>query len=137
MQRRTRSKGLGADGARQKGVGRNTSGMAKPAIGVREWFRPGEHDRVEPVVADLKRVDLPSRGGRPALITGGAGFIGTNLAHRLLCHGLPVVLFDTLSRRGVARNLRWLRCIHGRRAKVAVADVRPPRARSRPAACAG
>ena len=26
---------------------------------------------------------------RPVLITGGAGFIGTNLAHRLLCDGQP------------------------------------------------
>ena len=35
---------------------------------------------------------------RPVLITGGAGFIGTNLAHRLLDSGRPVIIYDNLSR---------------------------------------
>jgi len=39
-------------------------------------------------------------GKKPALITGGAGFIGTNVAHRLLENGERVILFDNLSRRG-------------------------------------
>lgn len=43
------------------------------------------------------------------LITGGAGFIGTNYVTRLLARGETVVLFDNLSRRGAARNLAWLR----------------------------
>ena len=30
----------------------------------------------------------------PVLITGGAGFIGTNLAHRLICDGWPVRILD-------------------------------------------
>lgn len=45
------------------------------------------------------------------LITGGAGFIGSNLAARLL-RDLPnsrVVVFDNLSRRGSEHNVRWLR----------------------------
>lgn len=42
------------------------------------------------------------------LITGGAGFIGTNYVTRLLARGETVVLFDNLSRRGAARNLAWL-----------------------------
>jgi CDP-paratose 2-epimerase len=45
----------------------------------------------------------------PVLITGGAGFIGTNLAHHFLSHGRPVILYDNLSRNGVDRNLAWLR----------------------------
>ena len=61
---------------------------------------------------------------RPVLITGGAGFIGTNLAARLLEEGRRVLLFDNLSRPGVERNLRWLRARHGERLQVEVADVR-------------
>ncbi|MFP5270376.1 GDP-mannose 4,6-dehydratase [Coleofasciculus sp.] len=58
------------------------------------------------------------------LITGGAGFIGTNLAHRLLSAGQPVVLLDNLSRPGVENNLRWLRQQHGDKVNIEIADVR-------------
>jgi CDP-paratose 2-epimerase len=61
---------------------------------------------------------------RPVLITGGAGFIGTNLAHRLLSDGQPVLVLDNLSRRGVAENLAWLRERHGAQLEVQVADIR-------------
>ena len=52
------------------------------------------------------------KGRRHVLITGGAGFIGTNLAHRLLSEGRSVLIYDNLSRVGVERNLRWLREAH-------------------------
>jgi CDP-paratose 2-epimerase len=42
------------------------------------------------------------------LITGGAGFIGTNLANRLLQEGKRVIIYDNLSRPGVENNLKWL-----------------------------
>ncbi len=48
-----------------------------------------------------------------ALITGGAGFIGANLAHRLIGRGDQVTVFDNLSRRGADLNLAWLRESHG------------------------
>jgi CDP-paratose 2-epimerase len=43
------------------------------------------------------------------LITGGAGFIGSNYAHRLLARGEDVTIFDNLSRRGAEKNIAWLR----------------------------
>ncbi|HVX40871.1 MAG TPA: NAD-dependent epimerase/dehydratase family protein [Gemmatimonadaceae bacterium] len=58
------------------------------------------------------------------LITGGAGFIGCNLAHRLLQQGRRVVLFDNLSRAGVTRNVAWLRETHGDHVRVEIGDVR-------------
>ncbi len=61
---------------------------------------------------------------RPVLITGGAGFIGCNLAHRLLREGRRVVLFDNLSRAGVDQNVRWLRDTHGDAMELCIGDVR-------------
>jgi len=43
------------------------------------------------------------------LITGGAGFIGTNLAASYLSDGYRVTLLDNLSRPGTINNLQWLR----------------------------
>jgi CDP-paratose 2-epimerase len=65
-----------------------------------------------------------TRDGKPVLIVGGAGFIGTNLAHRLLSTGDRVRLFDNLSRAGVERNLRWLQATHGDQLTVEIADLR-------------
>ena len=42
-------------------------------------------------------------------ITGGAGFIGSNLAQRLLGEGHEVTIFDNLSRSGGLSNIGWLR----------------------------
>ena len=58
------------------------------------------------------------------LITGGAGFIGANLADRLARDGQDVLVFDALTRPGVARNLEWLKRRHPRRVSAAVADIR-------------
>ncbi|HKB54206.1 MAG TPA: SDR family NAD(P)-dependent oxidoreductase [Ramlibacter sp.] len=58
------------------------------------------------------------------LITGGAGFIGSNLAHRLLGKGQRVRILDNLSRPGVEQNVQWLRATHGERLEMIVADVR-------------
>jgi CDP-paratose 2-epimerase len=42
------------------------------------------------------------------LITGGCGFLGSNLAAQALADGWDLMVFDNLSRQGSADNLRWL-----------------------------
>ncbi|WP_237213961.1 SDR family NAD(P)-dependent oxidoreductase [Falsiroseomonas oryziterrae] len=58
------------------------------------------------------------------LITGGAGFIGSNLADSLAADGLEVLIYDSLARPGVAGNLAWLRRRHPTRIHVMRADIR-------------
>jgi CDP-paratose 2-epimerase len=62
------------------------------------------------------------RGG--VLVTGGAGFIATNLADRLATGGTPVTVLDSLVRPGVEDNLRWLKRKHRDLVQVEVGDVR-------------
>jgi len=45
---------------------------------------------------------------RKYLVTGGAGFIGSNYVHRLLRRGEQVIIYDNLSRPGARANLDWL-----------------------------
>ena len=69
-----------------------------------------------------------------ALITGGAGFIGSNLTHRLVREGHDVVVFDNLSRAGTGKNVAWLRAEHGDRWSLVQADVSDAEAVRRAAA---
>jgi len=43
------------------------------------------------------------------IVTGGAGFIGSNASSRYLKRGHRVVVIDSLARDGVRKNLEWLR----------------------------
>jgi CDP-paratose 2-epimerase len=83
-------------------------------------------DRGLPGVREMVRFGgaRPSRRRGSVLITGGAGFIGTNLADRLAANGTQVVVLDSLTRPGVERNLRWLKRKHGSSIRVEVGDVR-------------
>lgn len=58
------------------------------------------------------------------LITGGAGFVGTNLVDRLIRDGRPVRIVDNLSRLGVEKNLEWLRSRHKHKFEFSPADLR-------------
>ena len=57
------------------------------------------------------------------IITGGAGFIGSNASSRYLKRGHQVVVIDNLAREGVADNLEWLRS-HGGALEFHQVDVR-------------
>jgi CDP-paratose 2-epimerase len=63
-------------------------------------------------------------GERWTLVTGGAGFVGSNLVDRLARDGRRVRILDNLSRPGVERNAEWLRRRHGGRIELVRADVR-------------
>jgi len=58
------------------------------------------------------------------LITGGAGFIGSNYVYRLLARGEQVTIYDNLSRAGAPTNIAWLKESFGEKgSKLIVGDV--------------
>lgn len=69
----------------------------------------------------VKNIVAQSNDARPVLITGGAGFVGVNLAQRLLNDGKSVLLFDDLSRAGVENNLARLQKAHASAAHASAA----------------
>ncbi|HEX2525823.1 MAG TPA: NAD-dependent epimerase/dehydratase family protein [Geminicoccus sp.] len=65
-----------------------------------------------------------ARPAEPVVVIGGAGFIGSNLADELLRDGEEVIVFDSLSRPGVERNLAWLQRSHNSRLHGCIGDIR-------------
>ena len=57
------------------------------------------------------------------VVTGGAGFIGCNIADRVAGEGTDVIVLDALRRAGVERNLAWLQSRHGERGRFVRGDV--------------
>jgi CDP-paratose 2-epimerase len=72
----------------------------------------------------VRPADINGHDSRPVLITGGCGFIGTNVADRFLSRGHKVILFDNLSRTGAETNLEWLQETYGDLVQFEPADVR-------------
>jgi CDP-paratose 2-epimerase len=89
-----------------------------------QLWAEGGLDAVREDARDMSRRRAGCHRGKHVLITGGAGFIGTNLAHRLLSDGHSVLIYDDLSRPGSERNVAWLRETHGERLQVEIADIR-------------
>ena len=58
------------------------------------------------------------------LVTGGAGFIGSNYVARLLQRGEDVTIFDNLSRAGSRINLEWLSQVFGEKVRLVKGDIR-------------
>jgi CDP-paratose 2-epimerase len=59
------------------------------------------------------------------IVTGGAGFIGSNVAAAFLREGLRVTVLDSLQRRGSERNLDWLQSLpNAARLRFVNGDVR-------------
>ena len=96
---------------RRGGIHRQQSRKAQPSA-VATW----QSDAAKEVIMAKKY-----------LITGGAGFIGSNYADYLLERGAQVIIFDNLSRRGADKNLEWLREKYGAHSfELVIGDVRTP-----------
>ncbi len=61
---------------------------------------------------------------KPVLITGGAGFLGTNIAAALASRGDSVLIYDNLSRAHVGENVTWLKEQFGDRVHLHLGDIR-------------
>lgn len=61
---------------------------------------------------------------KKVLVTGGAGFIGSNLADHLIRSGDKVSILDNISRRGTEKNLKWLEENHHGKFEFIKGDIR-------------
>ena len=67
---------------------------------------------------------LNGRSMQRVLVTGGCGFIGSNIAAELASRGRQVIAMDNFSRSGSVQNAEWLRQRHGNSISIEKADTR-------------
>lgn len=87
--------------------------------GIEEVRRTDAHSSHKPLSAPRL-----AKGEKPVLVTGGAGFLGSNIASRLAAEGRHVLVYDNLSRAGVEDNLAWLLDGHPDRIEPIAGDIR-------------
>lgn len=63
------------------------------------------------------------KNSKKLLITGGAGFIGSNIAWYFAAHGYQVTIFDNFKRRGTRQNFAWIKSKLPK-VKVIIGDIR-------------
>src|SRR5690606_29500775 len=106
---------------RARGVAQSAAGRRPCAASGRGTCQP----RTDAVSVRHESTGEMSKYSAPyVMVTGGAGFIGTNLSDQLLSEGETVRILDNLSRRGVEENLGWLRSRHGDRVQHVDVDIR-------------
>src|SRR5947207_3839658 len=71
---------------------------------------------------------------RPVLVTGGCGFLGSNLVRELAARGRNVIALDNFSRSGARENAEWLTARCGNRLSIDAADIRDAEALRGPVA---
>lgn len=102
-----------------------TDQAGRPKL-LRRLLETGEAQKPQPQPAVASPAVV--RPAAPIVVIGGAGFIGSNLADSFLRDGRDVVVYDSLSRPGVERNLAWLQSNHAERLHPVLADIRDERA---------
>lgn len=95
----------------------------RPKLLARRWIEGGLAS-LPAARESLRARPLHLHGEKHVLVTGGAGFIGSNVADRLLRMGKRVLVLDNLSRPGVEKNLQWLQERYPDRLQVQVSDIR-------------
>jgi CDP-paratose 2-epimerase len=58
------------------------------------------------------------------LVTGGSGFIGSNLTNYFASKGNETIVYDSLSREGTKYNLDWLKRLYGEKIEFVHGDIR-------------
>ena len=109
-----------ADLIRNKSTHAPPGGEAALAAGFGDAPRAGDPAAK---AASPARGETSAQRQRHTLVTGGAGFVGTNVADRVCREGGRVTILDNLSRPGVEANAVWLKQTHGDRVRIVCADL--------------